>query len=149
MRSNLETRLRQDELDNLLPMSLRIADRNSMSAGIELRSPFMDHRLVQRAFATPALTRVGEGRSKALLRDAFKGLLPEAIIETPKNTGFGHAEQFLVGRLPWRELLDDLPSGLAAFIDVDGLRAQLAQPRQHSTLWLALSVALWYRRFHA
>ncbi|EAA3799337.1 asparagine synthetase B, partial [Salmonella enterica subsp. enterica] len=149
MQGDLEDRLRQDELDNLLPMALRMADRNSMSAGIELRSPFMDHRLVERAFATPALKRVGEGRSKALLRDAFAGVLPQSLIETPKNTGFGHAEQFLVAHLPWRELLDDLPSGLADYIDVDGLRAGLATGNQHSTLWLALSVALWYRSVYA
>lgn len=149
MRSNLESRLRQDELNNLLPMTLRMADRNSMSAGIELRSPFMDHRLVERAFATPALTRVGEGRSKALLRDAFKGLLPDSIIETPKNTGFGHAEQFLLGQMPWPELLQDLPGDLQSLLDVDRLRTCLTHDRQHSTLWLALSVALWYRRFYA
>lgn len=149
MQGDLESRLRQDELDNLLPMILRMADRNSMSSGVELRSPFMDHRLVERAFATPALTRVGDGRSKALLRDAFKGQLPQNIIETPKNTGFGHAEQFLLGRLPWRELLDYLPAELAALIDIDRLRSNLASENQHSTLWLALSVALWYRRFYA
>lgn len=149
MQTDLESRLRQDELDNLLPMTLRVADRNSMNAGVELRSPFMDHRLVERAFTTPALTRAGEGRSKALLRDAFAGRLPQSVIQTPKNTGFGHAEQFLLGRLPWRELLDGLPAELGAIIDVDRLRSHLAQDRQHSTLWLALSVALWYRRFYA
>lgn len=149
MCSNLETRMRQDELDNLLPMALRMADRNSMSAGIELRSPFMDHRLVERALSTPALLRLGRGRSKAMLRDAFTGLLPESVIGAPKNTGFGHAEQFLVGQLPWQELLEDLPPGLSAFIDVKRLRVQLARNNQHSTLWLALSVALWYRRFYA
>jgi asparagine synthase (glutamine-hydrolysing) len=149
MSSNLEQRMREDQLDNLLPMALRIADRNSMSAGIELRSPFMDHRLVERAFSTPALERVGTGRSKALLRDAFRGVLPDRLVATPKNTGFGHAEQFLVAQLPWRELLDDLPSELNAFIDVGSLRRHLANPHSHSTLWLALSVALWYRKIYA
>ncbi len=149
MQGDLESRLRQDELENLLPMALRMADRNSMSAGIELRSPFMDHRLVERAFATPALTRIGEGRSKALLRDAFQKQLPQNIVKTPKTVGFGHAEQFLVGRLPWRELLEDLPAELSAFLDVDSLRTRLSSENQHSTLWLALSVALWYRRFYA
>lgn len=149
MRSNLESRLRQDQLNNLLPMSLRIADRNSMNAGVELRSPFMDHRLVERALSTPALNRVGERRSKSLLRDAFKGLLPDSVTDTPKNTGFGHAEQFLVSRLPWRELLNDLPPELTAFIEVKKLRSALATDNQHSTLWLALSVALWHRRFYA
>ena len=149
MSSSLEERIREDQLDNLLPMALRSADRNSMSAGVELRSPFMDHRLVERAFSTSALTRIGKGRSKALLRDAFKGVLPDQLINTPKNTGFGHAEQFLVAQLPWQALLSDLPAELNAFIDVNALRRHLAAERSHSTLWLALSVALWYRSVYA
>lgn len=149
MCSRLEQRMREDQLDNLLPMALRMADRNSMSAGIELRSPFMDYRLVERAFRTPALERVGSGRSKALLRDAFKGVLPDGLVATPKNTGFGHAEQFLVTQLPWRELLEDLPPELNAFVDLNVLRRHLASPHSHSTLWLALSVALWYRSVYA
>ncbi|WAH57628.1 asparagine synthase (glutamine-hydrolyzing) [Pseudomonas silvicola] len=149
MQGDLDSRLRQDQLHSIVPMVLRLADRNSMNAGIELRNPFMDHRLVERAFATPAAARVGEKRSKALLRDAFTGHLPDAVVATPKDTGFGHAEQFLVAQLPWRELLGDLPADLARLIDTEGLRRQLARGQVHSTLWLALSVALWYRRFHA
>ncbi|MDY7068765.1 Asparagine synthetase [glutamine-hydrolyzing] 1 [Pseudomonas extremaustralis] len=149
MSSPLEQRMREDQLDNLLPMALRVADRNSMSAGIELRSPFMDHRLVERAFRTPALERIGAGLSKALLRDAFKGRLPDRLVTTPKSTGFGHAEQFLVTQLPWRELLEDLPPELNDFIDLNALRRHLARPQCHSTLWLALSVALWYRSIYA
>jgi asparagine synthase (glutamine-hydrolysing) len=126
-----------------------MADRNSMSAGIELRSPFMDFRLVERAFRTPALERVGSGRSKGLLRDAFKGVLPDRLVAMPKNTGFGHAEQFLLAQLPWRELLDDLPTELDAFLDLNALRGHLASPHSHSTLWWALSVALWYRSVYA
>lgn len=149
MCSRLEQRMREDQLDNLLPMALRMADRNSMSAGIELRSPFIDYRLVERAFRTPPLERVGSGRSKGLLRDAFKGVLPDRLIATPKNTGFGHAEQFLVAQLPWHELLEDLPPELDAFLDLNALRGHLASPHSHSTLWLALSVALWYRSVYA
>ncbi len=149
MSSPLEQRIREDQLDNLLPMTLRMADRNSMSAGIELRSPFMDHRLVERAFRTPALERIGAGLSKSLLRDAFKGILPNRLVATPKSTGFGHAEQFLVPQLPWRELLADLPPELNDFVDLNALRRHLARPQCHSTLWLALSVALWYRSIYA
>ncbi|QXI26271.1 asparagine synthase (glutamine-hydrolyzing) [Pseudomonas vanderleydeniana] len=149
MSSPLERRMREDQLDNLLPMALRMADRNSMSAGIELRSPFMDYRLVERAFRTPAQERIGVGLSKALLRDAFKGELPDRLVAAPKNTGFGHAEQFLVAQLPWYELLQDLPSQLNDLIDLQALRSHLARPPCHSTLWQALSVALWYRSIYA
>ena len=149
-RLDLEQRLRDDQLSSLLPRVLRMADRTSMDAGIELRSPFMDYRLVERALVTPAAERVGERYSKVLLRKAFRNELPAAVVETPKNTGFGHAEQFLLRRLPWEPLLEDLPAELGSFIDVASLRRRLSDPHgEHSTLWQALSVALWYRRFYA
>ncbi|WP_437882688.1 asparagine synthase (glutamine-hydrolyzing) [Pseudomonas sp. LRF_L74] len=149
-RLGIEGRLRDDQLNTLLPGVLRMADRNSMNAGVELRSPFMDHRLVERALATPAATRIGARRSKALLRSAFQRKLPAAVADAPKSTGFGHAEQFLLKRLPWKTLLDDLPAELEALIDLARLRNELSGPKQeHSTLWLALSVALWYRSIYA
>ncbi|SIR02887.1 asparagine synthase (glutamine-hydrolyzing) [Aquipseudomonas alcaligenes] len=149
-RLDLEQRLRDDQLSSLLPRVLRMADRTSMDAGIELRSPFMDYRLVERALVTPAAERVGERYSKVLLRTAFRNELPASVVETPKNTGFGHAEQFLLRRLPWEPLLEDLPAELGSFIDVASLRRRLSDPHtEHSTLWQALSVALWYRRFYA
>ena len=149
-RMDLEQRLRDDQLRSLLPRVLRMADRTSMDAGIELRSPFMDYRLIERALVTPAAERVGEQRSKMLLRSAFRAELPASVVDTPKNTGFGHAEQFLLRRLPWEPLLEDLPAELGNVIDVASLRRRLRDPHtEHSTLWQALAVALWYRRFYA
>lgn len=149
MRLGLEARLRDDELHTLLPKVLRMADRNSMNAGIELRSPFMDHRLVEHLLATPALSRVGEQNSKILLRKAFQTQLPTSLIAARKDTGFGHAEQYLLNQLPWRDLLADLPAGLDEFLDVARLRQSLSTHRgDQSTLWLALSVALWYRHIY-
>lgn len=149
-RLSLDRRLRDDQLSSLLPGVLRMADRTSMDAGVELRSPFMDYRLVERALVTPAAERVGEQRSKMLLRSAFRAELPSSLVDAPKTTGFGHAEQFLLRRLPWASLLEDLPDELTAYIDVARLRRSLADPHaEHSTLWQALSVALWFRRFYA
>lgn len=150
MRLDLEARLRDDELHTLLPKVLRMADRNSMNAGIELRSPFMDHRLVEQLLATPALARVGEQNSKIILRKAFSAQLPESLIAARKDTGFGHAEQYLLNRLPWKDLLAELPTGLDEFLDVPRLRQSLSNHRgDQSTLWLALSVALWYRNVYS
>ncbi len=148
-RGDAQARLRADVLATNLPMVLRMTDRNSMHAGVEVRAPFLDYRLVERALATPAHRRMGDYHGKALLREAFSADLPARIVGQRKSTGFGHAEQFLVDRMPLGELLSSLPAGLSDFIDLARLRADVAHGRAHSTLWLAVSVALWYRSVYA
>ncbi len=147
-RRDLGERMRQDVLSTNLPMILRMTDRNSMHFGVEVRSPFLDYRLVERALATPVDRRIGGFQGKALLREAFAGELPQRIVAERKTTGFGHAEQFLVGELPLGNLLDDLPASLGDYLDVGRLRSDFARGALHPTFWLALSVALWYRSIY-
>ncbi|MFC6840812.1 asparagine synthase-related protein [Xanthomonas theicola] len=148
-RGDVQARLRGDVLATNLPMVLRMTDRNSMHAGVEVRAPYLDWRLVARALATPAPQRMGDYHGKALLRQAFAADLPQRIVGQRKSTGFGHAEQFLVDRMPLQRALASLPPGLGAFLDLGRLRHELAQGRAHSTLWFAVSVALWYRSVYA
>lgn len=147
--SSLGERMRRDVLSTNLPMVLRMTDRNSMHFGVEVRSPFLDYRLVERALATPVERRIGRSQGKALLREAFAEELPDDIVAQRKTTGFGHAEQFLVNRLPIRDLLEDLPPSLGDYLDIKGLKRAFSSGSPHPTFWLALSVALWYRRAYA
>lgn len=147
-RCDLGERMRRDVLSTNLPMVLRMTDRNSMHFGVEVRSPFLDYRLVERALATPVERRIGGFEGKALLREAFAGELPARIVAERKTTGFGHAEQFLVAELPIGNLLEDLPASLGDYLDVVRLRRDFARGGLHPTFWLALSVALWYRSTH-
>jgi asparagine synthase (glutamine-hydrolysing) len=60
-------------------------DRMSMAVGLEVRVPFCDHRLVEYVFNVPWSMKCRGGRSKALLRDASKDLLPQSVTERPKS----------------------------------------------------------------
>lgn len=62
-----------------LPMILRNFDRASMQHGIEIRMPFMDWRLVTFTFGLPLSSKLGNGFTKKILRDAMQGTLPETI----------------------------------------------------------------------
>ncbi len=62
-----------------LPTLLRNWDRASMRHGVEIRMPFMDWRLVSYVFSLPVESKVKNGFSKRILRDAMKGALPENI----------------------------------------------------------------------
>jgi asparagine synthase (glutamine-hydrolysing) len=63
----------------ILPTLLRNYDRYSMASGVEIRMPFMDHRLVTYTFSLPWTSKVGGTYTKRIMRDALKGILPEAI----------------------------------------------------------------------
>jgi asparagine synthase (glutamine-hydrolysing) len=71
-----------------LPMNLRDFDRLSMAHGVEVRSPFMDWRLACFAFSLPSSAKIGSGFTKRILRDALKGILPEATRARTRKLGF-------------------------------------------------------------
>jgi asparagine synthase (glutamine-hydrolysing) len=71
-----------------LPRILRNFDVHSMGHGIEVRLPFLDWRLVCYAFSTPDESKVASGYGKRLLREAMRGVLPEAIRLRRDKVGF-------------------------------------------------------------
>jgi asparagine synthase (glutamine-hydrolysing) len=71
-----------------LPTNLRDFDHLSMAHGVEVRSPFMDWRLVCFLFSLPATAKIGAGFTKRILRDALKGILPEPIRTRTRKLGF-------------------------------------------------------------
>jgi asparagine synthase (glutamine-hydrolysing) len=66
------------------------ADRMSMAVSLELRTPFLDYRLVELAARLPSRLRVGRDaggkyRTKLILRRFAERRLPTAIIDRPKQ----------------------------------------------------------------
>jgi asparagine synthase (glutamine-hydrolysing) len=67
---------------------LRIADRNSMAFGLEVRLPFLSHKLVEFVFSIPDHLIYREGKTKFILREAMKSFLPKAIYNRTDKIGF-------------------------------------------------------------
>jgi asparagine synthase (glutamine-hydrolysing) len=61
------------------------ADKMTMANGLELRVPFLDHKLVEFAATLPDSAKIQAKGGKALLRGAMRGVLPDAIIDRPKK----------------------------------------------------------------
>ena len=72
----------------ILPTLLRNYDRYSMSSGVEIRMPFMDHRIVCFMFSLPWRSKVGSGYTKRLLRDAMKGIVLNDVINRRDKIGW-------------------------------------------------------------
>jgi len=86
--------LRREMTTTSLPVLLRYEDKNSMAFSLEVRLPFLDHRLIEYIFSLPVTQRLKNGWTKHILRNAMKGILPEKIrrrrekiaFETPEAT---------------------------------------------------------------
>jgi asparagine synthase (glutamine-hydrolysing) len=64
---------------------LRDSDVMSMAHSLELRVPFLDHRLVEFVAALPGELKVNARGQKPLLRDALGPRLPESTVTRPKR----------------------------------------------------------------
>jgi asparagine synthase (glutamine-hydrolysing) len=66
--------------DNLLVK----VDRASMLASLEVRAPFLDHRLVESALALPHNLKILGGIQKYLIKKIMGDLLPSRVLWRPK-----------------------------------------------------------------
>jgi asparagine synthase (glutamine-hydrolysing) len=68
-----------------LPRALRFNDRISMMYSTELREPFLDHRLVEYAFALPVDMKVKHKEVKWALRELTSDYLKSDLVFAPKR----------------------------------------------------------------
>lgn len=141
------------DLQTYLVELLMKQDQMSMAASIESRVPFLDHHLVERVVALPTRCKLRGFRTKAVLREAVRDLVPRSILERPKM-GF----PVPVGRWwrgPYAALLDDLvlsPRTLSrGLFRRDALARLVAEHRAGANhgqrLWLLANLELWQRIF--
>jgi asparagine synthase (glutamine-hydrolysing) len=137
-----------------LPDDLLIkADKMTMANALELRVPFLDHKLVEFAAALPDDCKLN-GSGKAILRQAMRGVLPDAIIDRPKK-GFpipigswlrGPLRQFTRDHLLTRH------SACSSYLDPDALARVVNEHDQgrgdrSQEIWTLLVFELWHRQF--
>lgn len=70
---------------SFMAVLLERKDRMSMGAGLEVRVPFADHRLVEYAWNIPWEMKMADGREKGILRKALDGVLPADVLYRKKS----------------------------------------------------------------
>jgi asparagine synthase (glutamine-hydrolysing) len=149
-RAPLARELLRQTFHTSLPSLLRYADRDSMAHSREVRLPFLDRRLAEFALSLPAGLVYRDGRRKYVLREAMRGLVPNAILERNDKIGFEPPQASWLATPAARSLVSDvLLDGRArarSLYDVAAIERDLRTGswRDHSALWRALSVELWY-----
>ena len=74
--------------ETILPTLLRNYDRYSMINGVEIRMPFMDHRLVEFVFSLPFSYKFDNGYTKWLIRKSVDSFMPSNVTWRKSKIGF-------------------------------------------------------------
>ena len=125
-------------------------DNMTMAHGLEARTPFLDHDLVELAARCPPALKLADG-GKGVLKRAARGVVPDAVIDRPKGYFPVPALSHLEG--PVLELVRDALTSAAArdrgLFRPETVEAMLADPNAHrtnldgSTLWQLGLLELW------
>lgn len=147
----LREQLKGDVLTRLLPPLLLYSDRNGMASSVEVRLPFLDHRLIERAMRLPDHLLVTPGKRKVVLRRIAEGLLPDSVTSRTDTMGFVTPEQeWLRGPLRKR-VRDELEAAhLNQWVDRRKALSWIDRfnERGHSdfrSVWRLMSFAIWLR----
>jgi asparagine synthase (glutamine-hydrolysing) len=84
---------------------LNKSDRMSMAHSVEVRPPFLDHRIVEFAARLPASLKIRGTQQKVILKELMRERLPRQILQRPKMGFDIPAHEWLRG--PLRNLLVD------------------------------------------
>ncbi len=74
--------------ETILPTLLRNYDRYSMANSVEIRMPFMDHRIVTYINSLPYSSKFSNGYTKRIIRDALDPYMPKEVTWRKEKIGF-------------------------------------------------------------
>jgi asparagine synthase (glutamine-hydrolysing) len=149
---DLDRMLYADSMTRLPNHPVMITDRICMAHGLEARSPFMDHKLVEFAARLPASFKVRRGNLRYIQRKLAARYLPPSILNRPKQ-GFSSALPYLLkneysqlyasclsrSELAKAGILN--PAMIARLVD-----EHVNHRADHGNrLWLLINAEIWYR----
>ena len=141
-----------DLMTRLPEHSLMLTDRMTMAHGLEARSPYLDHELVEFLAAFPSRLKIRGRKLKYVLRKIAREYLPEEIIRRRKqgfmfpvafwfrNELYSFLKSFLLNSYFVKEGLFKQETILRLIEDHRNSRVD-----NHVRLWMLLNLELWYR----
>lgn len=134
---------------------LHKVDMMSMANSMEVRSPFLDYRIVDFAFGLPAACKMNRKLNKRIVQDSFREMLPEALYNRPKQ-GFEipllewfrkDFSEYVFGDLLHPDYLE--AQGIFNVRSIQRVKNRLysASPgNMQATVWALTVFQHWYRR---
>jgi asparagine synthase (glutamine-hydrolysing) len=137
------------DLNLRLPELLMMrVDKMGMGASVEGRIPFLDHQFVELVMSIPTAVKTRDHELKAVLKNAVRGLIPDAIIDRKKQGFSVPVDEWLADRLGAHAVTE-----LKAFcreadlLHWPEIERLLGDPRRKGSVWILLSVALWWKEY--
>lgn len=91
----IRTRLQYLDFHTFMPgLVLTKVDRTSMAVSLEARVPLLARQIIEFSFSLPESIRYHNDEPKGLLRHAYRGILPDHILDRRKK-GFGIPRNYL------------------------------------------------------
>jgi len=153
-RSPLDRMLELDASTYLVDDLIAKIDIATMAHGLEARSPFLDHRLMQFAASIPAELKVRHGQKKWILRRALRPWLPGEILDRGKQGFSVPLASWLRGELRgWaRDILLDPASRARGYFRDDAITELLARhdagaDGDAKRIYALAMLELWQREF--
>ncbi len=129
-------------------------DIATMAHGLEARSPFLDHELMQLAASIPASLKIRRSEKKWILREALRGWLPDEILDRPKQGFSVPLSSWLRTDLrSWaREVLLDRETLDRGYFESQAVtrlldRHAAGDDDDDKRIWALLMLELWHREF--
>jgi len=138
-----------------LPEDLLLkADKMTMATAVELRVPFLDHKLVEFTATLADSLKIRQGKGKWILRHVMGSVLPPSIIQRPKK-GFSMPTTSLLRSELGDFVHDALLSPHSAcrqFFNSQALEDVVTRQEKgrlpgYQTIWSLLVFELWHRTF--
>lgn len=146
----LNQRLYVDIKTYLPDQMLTKVDRMTMSASLEARVPFLDHRLVEFAATVPPQVKMSWRVLKKLVRTAMADMLPPSIVKRPKHGFEVPIDHWFRSEL--KDYAADILLSDQPFFNRDYVRTLLAEHAANRCnhghkLYALLVFMIWHERF--
>lgn len=150
----IDRMLYADFMTRLPEHSLMLTDRLTMAHGLESRSPYLDHNLVEYAATFPSHIKIRGRETKRILRKLAEEYLPERIVRREKQ-GF----MFPIAYWFRNELYDLIKEIIieSYFVREGIFRRETAERLleehrenridHHVRLWMLVNLAIWYELY--
>jgi asparagine synthase (glutamine-hydrolysing) len=131
-------------------------DMMSMANSLEIRSPFLDAKVVEFAFGLPESYKINDQMKKRIVQDAFRDLLPAELYNRPKQ-GFDIPLLNWFRNELWSKINDDLLAGdfikQQKVFDVNFIqrlkdKLHSSNPEDsHETIWALIVFQHWWKKY--
>lgn len=149
----VDAALRLDSQTMLVEDPVKRVDTMTMAWGLEARVPFLDHEFVELAAACPPQLKLAGG-GKGVLKEAARGILPDAVLDRTKGhfpvPGIRHLSGGLLDLV--HDALDSQAARDRGLYRPEALAELYVDPNAHrtaldsNTLWQVATLELWLQQ---